>query len=225
MKFTSKTTVKSRMNILSEKIGSISGDKRTFLREELRSSLNILAESIRIQMAAKTPRKPDEDSDIYSYREAAWEKYGQQDYIYSPDPSPSVRLYGMHLADGWQTPKIDFIGSNKNTIRINATFENIAPHAKMALLGQYSKSSWEIPSNGMYGGRKVMMWQGPGGRTMFRWVDAKNPKSANTGPITFYPEANINSGPLEFAEDELAMSSDYFLHQVMQSMKDYFNKL
>lgn len=225
MKFTSNTTVKNRINILSEKLNNISGDKRTFLREGLRNSLNDLATTIRAQMAAKTPRKPDEDSDIYSYREAAWEKYGQQDYLYSPDPSPSVRLYGMHLADGWQTPKIDFIGSNKNTIRINATFENIAPHAKMALLGQYSKSSWEIPSNGMYGGRKVMMWQGPGGRTMFRWVDAKNPKSVNTGPITFHMPDRTVVEPLDYAEKELAMSSDYFLYQVMQSMKDYFNQL
>lgn len=218
-------SVKSRLNILSEHIDNITKSERSALKNAIRNATYRISLDTLYTLIDNTPRRPDEDSSIYGYRQAAWDKYGVQDYIHIQSPSPSERVYGIHLQDGWITPTLDFTGSTKNTIRYSTSFQNRSPHARLALLGEYNKSSWEIPgTNGMYGGRKLMMWQGSNGNPVFRWVIVNNQKSSNVGPITYRHGAPVTK-PILAAQRLLEQERIPLVNDVIRSIKDSFNTL
>ena len=142
-----------------------------------------------------TPER-QENSDIYGHRLDAWEKYGEQPYLVRKSEYPSVRQYGSTIRQGWAVPARDFSGSARNRIQLNLRLTNLADHAPLVLLNEYKQESWEIPGkDGLYGGRKAMMWQGRNGKPVFRWVHTRTRgEGTNVGPVEVKKPATARLG-------------------------------
>lgn len=130
--------VKNRIKQFRFKIESISGDTRNIIKDNLRDVFDVASLDAYTRMVEMTPQRSDEHPDVYKWR------LKTQPYLIQQSPNRSISLYGMTLKQGWIPPKIDFIGSTKNTINISTQINNRAPHASMALLGHYTKFGWEI---------------------------------------------------------------------------------
>ncbi len=178
----SSNIVRERMNVLRSFIGKVTDAEREDLKISIDKVLSKATKDALRKMKSITPVRRD-DSQTYEYRQIGWEKYGEQSYLKSRSIMPSERQHGITLKDGWVEPKIDFIGTNQFAMRVSATILNSAPHAGLAINGEYRKSSWTIPKGDLEGGRKLMLWSS-NGNPVFRWV-AVNTNNANTGPVTF----------------------------------------
>jgi hypothetical protein len=155
---TNNYTYKDRFNLLRSKIARLSNDERDYVKNNLKQITDTAASEAYRRMVQLTPVRPDEDADMYKAREDAIGRYGKPSYIKTMSPNRSVRLYGSNLRDGWQLPKVDFIGSNLGTIRLSASISNIAEHAKMVIEGNYREKIWNITGNPLQGGRKALAW-------------------------------------------------------------------
>ena len=159
---------KNRIDILTARIQDITRKERSNVRESLRDTANRIAFRAYQEMRAQTP-EPQDDSKTFEYRQIGWGKYGKQDYLYKQSEYVAERNFGMTLKSGWREPIPDFRGSTKTTINLNMNFSNIAPHARMVLLGEYTKSSWSIPGRkGLRDGRTYML-ASINGRPVFRF--------------------------------------------------------
>ena len=183
-------TVINRLALLRTYIDNLSNDDRGLLKRELRNKASVAINKAKADMQAITPERKD-DEETYKYRQMGWnsDRYGEQSYLITKSPYPAIRQHGMTLKDGWSysspgSREIDFIGSTKNFIEMSTSIENTAPHSKLALLGEYNKYSWNIPNNGLEGGRKAMLWSF-NSRPIFRWVHANfSGRSSFIGPVT-----------------------------------------
>lgn len=235
-RFTFKTALKDKFAVFLGHIdGAISRTDRKSVRDYLKTETADTANRVYGLLVASTPSREAENAEIYNFREKAWGKYGEQQYLYKRSPYSSIRQYGMKLVDGWRLPKVTFRGSTKTTVRETVTYENIAPQAEMVLLGKYSKGEWPVPydSAGMYGGRKCLMWQGPDGKPRFRWMVVSNStnyarrhghaSTTGQGPIV---KANPPlSLPITTATN--ALNDDKFIlkSKVIRMFKQYFSEI
>lgn len=159
---------KNRIDILTTRIQNITRKERSNVRESLRDNASRIAFRAFQEMRARTP-EPQDDSTTFAYRQIGWSKYGEQDYLKSPSQYVAERNFGITLRQGWQEPIPDFRGSTGTTINLNINFSNIAPHARLVLLGEYTKSSWSIPGrDGLRDGRRYMLYS-KSGRPFFRF--------------------------------------------------------
>lgn len=161
-------TVVNRLNILKAKFDDLTKPERQIFKAEVDQALRSFRLSIRDKLISATPES-EEDSDIYKFRQIGWEKYGVQPYIYNTSNIPEKRKHGVTIKRGWKIPTMDHYYSGVNRVGVNIRFANIAPHAPLAILGEYKQSSWKIPKSGMHGGRRALMW-GFNGKPIFKWV-------------------------------------------------------
>lgn len=221
-----KSVVESRVNDLKLFLDNLGRDERDEIKNSIREELEIVALDVYQRLRAATPQREPDSSDIFGHRQDAWAKYGVQNYIVSQSPYPSERQHGMTLRSGWTFPEFDFIGSTKDFINVNVSFGNMAPHARLALLGEYNKSSWEIPgSGGLHGGRRAMMWMASNGRPVFRWVHTVTRTSPNVGPVTFNAPSGNLSYLLARAEQELEISGQRMINRVANAIRRSFDGL
>lgn len=208
-------TVVDRLRVLRAKFDALGRPERSLIKRSMEEAIKPFMEQAIARLRASTPENP-ESQYIMFHRDAGWAKYGIQDYVLQRSPLKSERYWGISLKNGWAPPVVDFSGSGKNIIGFNVRFANIAPQAPLVLLGEYKKQSWDIPKGDMHGGRRVMMWTGPGGEVRFRW-DTKGPLTINAPkPLTHI---------LEAAEIEVERSRPVMIKAIQDAMIREFETL
>lgn len=208
-------TVTDRIALLRAKFDQLGRPERTELKKAMELAVQPFLQQAVNDLKQRTPESP-EPPEIFQYRQAGWEEYGIQNYVLQRTPLKSERYWGISLKNGWGPPIIDFAGSGRGRIGFNVRFPNIAPQAPLVLLGEYKKSSWDVPKGSMYGGRRVMMWIGPGGTPQFRW-DTKGPiRMPAPRPLTWL---------LEEAEIEMAKSRPAMIKAIQDALVREFEVL
>ncbi len=161
-------TVVNRLNILKAKFDNLTRPDRESFKDDVEDALHNFSLDLIDRLRAATPES-EEDPDIYSLRQKGWAKYGEQSYLYNTSTVPEIRKHLVSIKRGWGYPTLDYSFSGVNRVGINIRFTNMAPHAPLAILGEYKQSSWKIPKTEMHGGRKLLMW-GYNGRPVFKWI-------------------------------------------------------
>lgn len=205
---------KNRIDVLTARIQNITRQERSTVREGLRDLADRVALRAFMEMRANTP-EPEDDSQTFSFRKIGWTKYGQQDYLKQMSPFVAERNQGITLKQGWRQPIPDFRGSTKTTINLNVNFSNVAPHARLVLLGEYTKGSWTIPSNnGLRDGRRYMLYS-LNGRPVFRF---------HKYPVTI-PRPKDLGYLLEIGQDVFDSYRSEFLDSIQNSIQRDFESL
>jgi hypothetical protein len=208
-------TVVNRIRILRAKLEALERPDRTRIKKEMEFAIQPFTNEALRDLKLATPESP-ESAETMAFREKGWSKYGIQDYVLQRSDLKSERYWGISLKNGWAPPVVDFTGSGKNIIGFNVRFANIAPQARLVLLGEYNKSSWDIPKENMHGGRRVMMWQRSDGSYGFRW-DTQGPLTQRAPrPLTRI---------LEEAEVEMERSRPAMIKAIQDALVEEFRTL
>lgn len=209
-----------RIALLRAKFESLSRTERSRIKKEMELEIQPFLDRIVQILVANTTDNP-ESAEIMQHREDGWDKYGVQDYVLQRSPLKSERYWGISLRNAWTRPTLDFSGSGVNRIGLNIRMASIAPQAPLVFLGEYKKDSWEVP-NQMHGDRRVMMWEGPDGRPVFRWAVVKGEL---TSPMTVNKPRSPYLKPLIVAEQAMEDFRPVIIKTIQDSLQKEFESV